>query len=94
METKKTRNMKLKLGDWVVPRDYPFHNPYIKITIIEMRKYVDPNTSTNFVIDQVRVRYYDKFTPNGRDMSGWENAYEYELDIQRMRDEKLKEIGI
>ena len=51
--------MKLKLGDWVVPRDYPFRNPYIKIVIIEMRKYVDPNTSTNFVIDQVRVRYYD-----------------------------------
>lgn len=91
MEIKRTRNM--NVGDWVKIRNMVM-KPHIKMKIIEMRKYVDPNTSTNFVIDQVRVRYYDKFTPNGKDMSGWENAYEYELDVERMRDEKLNELGI
>jgi hypothetical protein len=40
------------------------------------------------------VRYYDKWWVNGKDMSGWENAYEYELDVETMRDEKLNELGI
>jgi hypothetical protein len=78
----------MNVGDWVKIRSDK--HPNIKMKIIEMRKYVDPNTSTNFV----RVRYYDKWWVNGKDMSGWENAYEYELDIQRIREEKLNELGI
>jgi hypothetical protein len=83
----------MNVGDWVKIRNMVM-KPHIKMKIIEMRRYVDPNTSTNFVIDQVRVRYYDKWWVNGKDMSGWENAYAYELDMERMRDEKLNELGI
>jgi hypothetical protein len=86
--------MKLKIGDWVLPKNHRRQSPHIKMKVIDTRKYIDPNTSTNFVIDQVRVRYYDKMTPNGKEMSGWENAVEYELDVETTRDEKLKEIGI
>lgn len=78
--------MKLKLGDWVVTKGHPFPSPYMKIGIIEIRKSV--------IGDQVRVRYYEKCMPNGKDMSSWERADEYEIDLPRMREERLNELGI
>jgi hypothetical protein len=82
--------MRLKLGDWVVPKGYPFPSPHMKIEIIEIRKPID----YHILGEQVRVRYYEKCMPNGKDMSSWERVEEYEIDLPRMRDEKLKEIGI
>ena len=82
--------MKLKLGDWVVPKGHPFPSPYMKIEIIEIRKPSD----CHILGEQVRVRYYEKCIPNGKVMSSWERAAEYEIDLPRMRDERLKELGI
>jgi hypothetical protein len=43
---------------------------------------------------RVRLKYHNKTNIRGGNVIAWESASEWEVDIQRMRDEKLKELGI
>ena len=54
---------------------------------------IDIGTET-FGDKRVRLKYHNQTNIRGGYVIAWESASEWEVDIQRMRDEKLKELGI
>ena len=44
--------------------------------------------------DRILVKYHDRSTLDKEPLLSWEAADEYVVDIQRTREERLKEIGI
>lgn len=43
---------------------------------------------------RILVKYHDRSTLKGEPVISWESAGEYVVDIVRMREERLKELGI
>jgi hypothetical protein len=43
---------------------------------------------------RILVKYHDRSTLNKEPLISWESADEFVVDIQRMREERLKELGI
>jgi hypothetical protein len=44
--------------------------------------------------NRILVKYHDRSTLNKEPLLSWEAADEFVVDIQRMREERLKELGI
>jgi len=44
--------------------------------------------------NRILVKYHDRSTLNKEPLLSWESADEFVVDVQRMREEKLKELGI
>jgi hypothetical protein len=44
--------------------------------------------------DRILVKYHDRSTLNKEPLLSWEAADEFVVDIQRTREERLKELGI
>ena len=44
--------------------------------------------------NRILVKYHDRSTLNKEPLLSWESADEFVVDIQRMREERLKELGI
>ena len=74
----------MKVGDLVRP---------IKSRIMKVGKTEIIEIQEGF-LNRIRVKYHGRTTMSGCPLHSWENAIEWEVDIQRMRDEKLKELGI
>jgi hypothetical protein len=43
---------------------------------------------------RILVKYHNRSTLNGEPLISWEAADEFVVDVERMRDEKLNELGI
>ena len=44
--------------------------------------------------NRILVKYHDRSTLNKEPLLSWESADEFVVDIQRTREERLKEIGL
>jgi len=44
--------------------------------------------------NRILVKYHDRSTLNKEPLLSWESADEFVVDIQRTREERLKELGI
>jgi hypothetical protein len=44
--------------------------------------------------NRILVKYHDRSTLNKEPLLSWESADEFVVDIQRTREERLKDIGI
>jgi hypothetical protein len=44
--------------------------------------------------NRILVKYHDRSTLNKEPLLSWEAADEFEVDVVRMREERLKELGI
>ena len=49
---------------------------------------------TQMLPGRILVKYHDRSTLNKEPLLSWESADEFVVDIQRMREERLKELGI
>jgi hypothetical protein len=45
-------------------------------------------------IKLIRLKFHDRITMVGDTLHSWEYSGDWEVDIQRMRNEKLKELGL
>ena len=70
----------MKVGDLIKPRDV-FQNQRGKMEIVQI--------STKY---RILVKYYDRSTKEV--FRRWESADEFVVDVQRTREERLKELGI
>jgi len=43
---------------------------------------------------RILVKYHNRSTLNGEPLISWEATDEFVVDVERMRDEKLNELGI
>lgn len=43
---------------------------------------------------RILVKYHNRSTLNGEPLISWEAADEFVVDVERIRDEKLNELGI
>ena len=80
----------MKVGDLVRPNNpasihnkYNNHDKLIEIVHIEKGFF-----------KRIRLKFHDRITLDGDTLYSWENPEDWVLDIQRMRDKKLKELGI
>ncbi len=70
----------MKVGDLIRPINGFRHGG--KMEIVEI------------IRDRILVKYHDRSTLDKEPLLSWEAADEYVVDIQRTREERLKEIGI
>ncbi len=49
---------------------------------------------TNISSGRILVKYHNRSTLNREPLMSWEAADEFVVDVERMRDEKLNELGI
>ena len=71
----------MKVGDLIKPiNGFKFGKG--KIEIIEI------------LPGRILVKYHNRSTLNGEPLISWEAADEFVVDVERMRDEKLNELGI
>jgi len=74
-----------KVGDFVKPI-----NDFVRLRN-ETLEIIDISISSN---DRILIMYHNKTNMNGTFVRSWESADEYELDIEKMREIKLNELGI
>ena len=43
---------------------------------------------------RILVKYHNRSTLNGEPLMSWESADEYVVDVERMREDKLKQLGL
>jgi hypothetical protein len=43
---------------------------------------------------RILVKYHNRSTLNGEPLMSWEAADEYVVDVERMREDKLKQLGL
>lgn len=71
----------MKVGDLIKPiNGFKFGKG--KIEIIEI------------LPGRILVKYHNRSTLNGEPLISWEAADEFVVDVERIRDEKLNELGI
>ena len=75
----------MKVGDLVRPINPKSINHDKLIEVIEIEE---------GFLKRIRLKFHDRITIGGGLLHSWENDKDWEVDIQRMRDKKLKEIGI
>ena len=44
--------------------------------------------------NRILVKYHDRSTLNKEPLLSWDSADEFVVDVQRMREERLKELGL
>ena len=44
--------------------------------------------------NRILVKYHDRYTINKEPLLSWESADDFVVDMQRTREERLKELGI
>jgi hypothetical protein len=71
----------MKVGDLIKPiNDFKFSKG--KMEIIQI------------IPGRILVKYHNRSTLNGEPLMSWESADEYVVDIERMREDKLKQLGL
>ncbi len=83
----------MKVGDLIKPiNGFKFGNRIKrskgKIEIIQILP------DTNISSGRILVKYHNRSTLNGEPLISWEAADEFVVDVERIRDEKLNELGI
>ena len=76
----------MKVGDLIRPKFKYSSNGFRyggKMEIIQM---ILPN--------RILVKYHDRSTLNKEPLLSWESADDFVVDMQRTREERLKELGI
>jgi len=83
----------MKVGDLVRPiNPKSIHNKYNNHDkLIEI---VDVLEGPQSFIKRIRLKFHDRTTIGGDLLYSWENPGDWEVDIQRMRNEKIKELGL
>ena len=77
----------MKVGDLIKPiNGFKFGKG--KIEIIQILP------DTNISSGRILVKYHNRSTLNREPLLSWESTDEYVVDIVRMREEKLNELGI
>ena len=89
MRDNKKGTWSMKVGDLVRPNNpssihnkYNNHDKLIEIVNIEIRG------------KRIRLKFHDRITMDGNTLYSCENPGDWVLDIQRMRDRKLNDLGI
>jgi hypothetical protein len=79
----------MKVGDLIKPinvfRTDVFQNQRGKMEIVQMLQMLP---------GRILVKHHDRSTLNKEPLISWEAADEFVVDVQRTREERLKELGI
>ena len=76
----------MKVGDLIRPNN-GFGNRH-KMEIVQML------SITGCASDRILVKHHDRSTLNKEPLLFWESADDFVVDVQRTREERLKELGI
>lgn len=76
----------MKAGDFIRPTNGFRHSG--KMEIVQML------SITGCASARILVKYHDRSTLNKEPLLSWESSDDFVVDLQRTREERLKELGI